>query len=161
MLRRLFGGVFAGLLLAGLGTAGFTIARAAASAQRYIECDDAYRPDYPDLYAAPQSCNLGMGLSYYDVQSVPGRSFGMLGLRRLRWSGWGAYKATAHGVACNIYGNGGADWSACAKVTVNAYDPQSIGPSGGAVIYQLTRVRHTQGGGYRQFTYWYQPGTDY
>jgi hypothetical protein len=161
MLRRWYRKVVAGLLLSASCAAGFAIAPAAASAQTYMECDAAFQSFYPHVWAAPPLCNLGMGSSYYDVQNVPGRAWGEVALRGLRWSGWGAYEATAHGLGCDMYRSGAADWSVCTHVTVNVYDPQSIGPAGGAVIYQSIRVRHNGGGGYHRFTWWYEPGTDY
>jgi hypothetical protein len=126
-----------------------------------MECDSALQPDYPHLYSAPSFCNLGLDLSYYDVQPLPGQQLATLGLRALNWTGWGTSEATAHGLACDLLDTGGTDWSVCTHVTVSVYRPQSIGPAGGAVIYQRTRVKHNWGGGYNQFTYWYQPGTDY
>jgi hypothetical protein len=153
--------VGAGLLVSASCAAVFAAAPATASARTYMECDAAFQSFYPHLWAAPPLCNLGMGLSYYDVQKVPGRAWGAVALRNLTWSGWGSSQATGHGMACSIYRSGAADWSQCTHVTVNVYRPVSVGPAGGALIYQRTRVRHNAGGGYRRFTWWYEPGTDY
>jgi hypothetical protein len=126
-----------------------------------MECDKAASPWYPAVLAAPSSCNLGLGQSYYDVQRVPGLRFGTIGLRDMRWYGWGQYSAVGHGWACNIYRNGGANWSQCAHVTARVFNPVSIGPAGGAYIYQRTEVAHTRLDGWRQFRFWFEPGTDY
>jgi hypothetical protein len=150
------------LLLTLFSVAMFGLAPTVAAAHRtYTECDNAHSPDYPTVVVHPHSCNVGLGASYYDVQPVGGRSFGTIGLRRLRWHGWGRHEATAHGLACNIYGNGGANWKQCASVTVHVYRPVAVGPAGGAFIYQLMRASHTRKDAWDRFTYWYQPGTDY
>lgn len=145
-----------------LGAVILAIAPSAAAAHpTYMECDRASKPDYPFVLIAPMSCNLGLSLSYYDVQPIPGRRYGTVGLRRLHWYGWGHHEAFAHGLACNIYADGRTIWSQCAHVTVHVFDPVSIGPAGGAYIYQRTEVRHTRIDHWRRFTFWYRPGTDY
>jgi hypothetical protein len=133
----------------------------AAAQQTYMECDNAHSPDYPRVTSHPATCNLGLGASYYDVKSVSGRSFGTIGLRRLQWRNWGRYGATAHGLACNIDGDGAANWNQCASVTVHVYRPVAILPAGGRLIYQRTSASHMRVDQWHQFTYWYKPGLDY
>lgn len=141
-----------------------------ASARRAcMVCDDAQSPDYDIEDSHPHNCNLGLdrpdtfgGAVYYQVRPVPGRSFVALALRRLHWQRWGGQQAIAHGLACNVYDDGSADWSSCDHVEVDTYSPVKIGPAGFVPIYQRTRVLHrpTRSEPY-QYGYWYQPGTDY
>lgn len=135
----------------------------AAAHPTYMECDNARSADYPTVAVHPKLCNLGLQASDYDVQPVGSRAFGTIGLRRLRWRGWGRSEATAYGLACNLYSDGIARWSQCANVVVRVYHPMSIAPAGGASIYQLTRVTHSGSSSSRwqAFTFWYQPGLDY
>jgi hypothetical protein len=140
----------------------FTLGGTAQAIAVYGVCDHAQATDYPLLLVAPHGCDLGLGQSYYQAQPVRGRSFTPLGLRGLRWSSWGGYQAVARGLSCDVRPNGSVKRTTCDHVTVNFYNPVSVLPAGGAVIYQLMRVFHprTQAEPYR-YGYWYQPGTDY
>jgi hypothetical protein len=134
----------------------------AASAHRvYMECDRALTPLYPAVLVAPHKCNLGLRQSYYDVQPVPGRRFATGGLREMHWYNWGQRRAFGHGLACNIFANGGTKWGQCSHVTVKVFRPVSVGPAGGAYIYQRTEVIHSQHDRWGRFRIWFEPGTDY
>jgi hypothetical protein len=130
--------------------------------QTYVACDNAQSPDYPTLAAHPGACDLGLHQSDFESQPVRGRRFAPIALRHLRWAGWGHQHAVGHGLGCHVGLHGNAKWRSCEQVTVDVYRPEAVLPAGGAVIYQLIRVRHTspqrRGG---SFTYWYQAGADY
>src|SRR5947209_8716049 len=72
--------IVAGALAAGVALMLAAVPSVAAAHSVYMECDRPSSPSYPALFAAPSSCNLGLGASYYDVQPVPGTTFYMLGL---------------------------------------------------------------------------------
>ena len=146
--------------LVALAAAPWPRAASARTNERYMECDHAQSPEFGALLAHPASCNLGLAASGYDVQPVPGRRFGRIGLRKMRWHGWGSYEATAHGLACSIYKDGRANMSQCGSVVVHVYDPVFLESAGGMFIYQLARVSHSRRGKSRQFTFWYKPGID-
>lgn len=145
------------ILLAALATAAasWSVATpAVAVAPVYMVCDNPSAPDYPSVISAPRSGHLGLKASVYDLQPVPGHvEPSAVTLRRLSWSGWGSFRATAHGLACR---ESGRSSDGCRQVLVRVSRPAAILPAGGAVIYQLTRVRYQEGE--EDF---YQPGVDY
>jgi hypothetical protein len=140
----------------------FALGSNAQATTVYAACDHAQAPDYPLLLVAPQGCDLGLSQSYYQAQPVRGRPWAVIGLRDLRWSGWGGYKTVGRGLSCDVRPNGSVKRTTCDHVAVNFYHPVSVVPAGGAVIYQRMRVLHRwrRAEPYR-YGYWYQPGTDY
>lgn len=120
----------------------------------YMVCDKPSAPDYPSVVSAPKDCQLGLKASVYDAQPVPGHPEpSTIALRRLTWVSWGSFRATGHGLACR---QSGRSFHGCRRVLVRTSRPHAILPAGGAVIYQLTRVRYRNG--QEDF---YQPGVDY
>jgi hypothetical protein len=126
-----------------LATAQLTPDALAASGPVYMTCDEVRSFDYPAVLRAPSSCDLGLGLSTYTSQTVPGHPRPeAVYLRGLRWTNWGRYVATARGrEECSKLDGGPPDGiTHCTEMTVTASDPQRIDSAGGAVIYQLIRV---------------------
>jgi hypothetical protein len=121
----------------------------------YLACDDASRPDYPFLRAAPRSCALGLRESPFDAQPVSGHRLPRaITLTNLRWRRWGYRVAKARGRVCEI------NLGRCQRARVIASRPVRVLPAGNRPIYQRIRVRHL-GRGDGSYTDWYQPGTDY
>jgi hypothetical protein len=134
---------------------------AAQAGTAYMECDNAHSAWYPSAFVAPGLCNLGLHQSYYDVRPVGDRAFATIGLRYLRWRSWGSYSAYAYGIACNINSLGIINKPSCDHALVQVYTPVYVGPAN-AVIYQVMDVRHVRSRAEPyNYTFWYQPGTDY